>query len=110
METPSGDEPQVNPDPGPTPEPQPNDEDELQPGVSGSVLDLDAFTADNYDTTTNTMTTESGWTGGQLWIGDDSQFGGSRLVIMTAEDKGRSHGHVLAFAVQRYIETTCVSQ
>lgn len=86
VETPSGDEPQVNPDPDPTPDPQPSDEVELQPGVSGSVLDLDAFTADNYDTTTHTMTTESGWTGGQLWIGDDSQFGGSRLVVMTAED------------------------
>lgn len=51
------------------------------------VLSLNDFSAMSddvaYDQTTHVLTTTNGWTGMQLWIGDDSNYAGSSLVLKT---------------------------
>lgn len=58
-------------------------------GKAETVLDLGSCgpMSDDvtYDTSSHQMTTTSGWTGIQLWIGDESQISGSKLVIKTSE-------------------------
>lgn len=51
------------------------------------AFSLDGFTADDgntYDTSTHALTTASGWTGMNLWIGDNSTYSGSKLVVRTS--------------------------
>lgn len=53
------------------------------------AFSLDGFSADegnSYDATTHSLTTAAGWSGMQLWIGDNSTYSGSKLVVKTAED------------------------
>ena len=53
------------------------------------AFSLDGFIADNgnsYTTETHVLTTASGWSGMQLWIGNNSTYHGSKLVIKTTED------------------------
>ena len=53
------------------------------------AFSLDGFTADegnSYDATTHTLTAANAWSGGQLWIGGHSTYGGSKLVIKTTDD------------------------
>ena len=53
------------------------------------AFSLDGFTADkgnSYDATTHTLTVANAWSGGQLWIGGHSTYGGSKLVIKTTDD------------------------
>ena len=52
------------------------------------AFSLDGFSADNgnsYDAT-HKLTTVSGWSGMQLWIGDYSTYSGSKLLVKTSED------------------------
>ena len=52
------------------------------------AFSLDGFTADagnTYDATTHELTTASSWSGMQLWIGNNSTYSGSKLVLRTSE-------------------------
>ena len=55
-----------------------------------NTLNLDDFAAMDagvsYDNTTHVMTTTAAWTGGQLWIGENSTYSGSKLVLTTQEE------------------------
>ena len=65
------------------PEPEPEPEPEVP------AFSLDNFTADegnSYDAATHTLTVTNAWSGGQLWIGENSTYSGSKLVIKTTDD------------------------
>ena len=53
------------------------------------AFSLDGFAADEnntYNGETHALTTTSGWSGMQLWIGNNSTYNGNKLVVKTAED------------------------
>jgi hypothetical protein len=52
------------------------------------TLNLDDFEAsdgNSYDKTTHMLTTTNAWSGGQIWIGDESPYSGKYLILTTAE-------------------------